>query len=446
MDNTNTLGGRIQAGRKAAGLSQEALGERLGVSRQAVSKWESDAAVPELENLIAMSRIFGVTIGALLGVESPTEEPGQGEATPPEASGDTRGPEDAAPSPAGELTERELAAAEAIAQKYLAAAQARPRWSRRRKIAAATAGCALVLAVVLSGALLWGQLLEIRQELSSVQAYTYQQTQSVTGKVNAIADESDNIFHDFTIRVSDYDLEAQTLTLRASVHAKAWEADTTCTFTAILSDGQQFQAEALRQEGTCSVEDWVLPMDENIRLFAALTTAGVSASQPLASLGRCLPENFQLYISSSHWNTVKHSGTDPLRLELDNLCLGLNYPFNTDVVYPATYAFHTPTALDLCFYRNKSTTPELVLPMEEVLADLTQAQSADLFDDPDYRASFDLEPYDTLVTALRIQDDHGDLYWCVVESFQNHGGSLLSRTPFQDQAWDNWQPGSIPQA
>ena len=67
MREQQTLGRRIQEARKAAGLSQESLGERLGVSRQAVSKWEADAAVPELENLIAMSRIFGVTIGALLG-------------------------------------------------------------------------------------------------------------------------------------------------------------------------------------------------------------------------------------------------------------------------------------------------------------------------------------------------------------------------------------------
>ena len=50
-----TLGRRIQEARKAAGLSQESLGERLGVSRQAVSKWESDASVPDLENLIASS-------------------------------------------------------------------------------------------------------------------------------------------------------------------------------------------------------------------------------------------------------------------------------------------------------------------------------------------------------------------------------------------------------
>lgn len=63
MEQTKTLGGRIQAFRKTAGLSQEALGEQLGVSRQAVSRWESDAAVPELEKLIAMSRLFGVTGG-----------------------------------------------------------------------------------------------------------------------------------------------------------------------------------------------------------------------------------------------------------------------------------------------------------------------------------------------------------------------------------------------
>ena len=98
-----TLGRRIQEARKAAGLSQESLGERLGVSRQAVSKWESDASVPDLENLIAMSRIFGVTIGALLGVEPAAEEPTEEEAA------ETSGEEAENTAPAGELTDRELA-------------------------------------------------------------------------------------------------------------------------------------------------------------------------------------------------------------------------------------------------------------------------------------------------------------------------------------------------
>ena len=104
MREQQTLGRRIQEGRRAAGLSQESLGERLGVSRQAVSKWESDASVPDLENLIAMSRIFGVTIGALLGVEPAAEEPTEEDS--PEAPGGESG--DAAPD--RELTDRELAA------------------------------------------------------------------------------------------------------------------------------------------------------------------------------------------------------------------------------------------------------------------------------------------------------------------------------------------------
>ena len=64
-----TLVQRIQELRKQRGLSQEGLGEALGVSRQAVSKWEGDNGIPELDTLIAMSRLFGITIGELLGVE-----------------------------------------------------------------------------------------------------------------------------------------------------------------------------------------------------------------------------------------------------------------------------------------------------------------------------------------------------------------------------------------
>ena len=67
--NEQTLGQRIAAQRKKLGLSQEALGDKMGVSRQAISKWESDGAVPEIDKLIAMSKLFGVTLSWLLGVE-----------------------------------------------------------------------------------------------------------------------------------------------------------------------------------------------------------------------------------------------------------------------------------------------------------------------------------------------------------------------------------------
>ena len=52
--------------RKDSGFSQEQLAEQLGVSRQAVSKWESGTAIPESDKLIAISNYFGVSVDYLL--------------------------------------------------------------------------------------------------------------------------------------------------------------------------------------------------------------------------------------------------------------------------------------------------------------------------------------------------------------------------------------------
>lgn len=64
-----TIGQRIAEERKKQNLSQMGLAARLEVSRQAISKWESDAAIPEIDKLITLSRLFGVSVGWLLGVE-----------------------------------------------------------------------------------------------------------------------------------------------------------------------------------------------------------------------------------------------------------------------------------------------------------------------------------------------------------------------------------------
>lgn len=61
-----TLGNRIQEIRTKAGLSQEAFGERIGVTRQTVSKWELDQVYPELEKIVLISKIFKVTTDSLL--------------------------------------------------------------------------------------------------------------------------------------------------------------------------------------------------------------------------------------------------------------------------------------------------------------------------------------------------------------------------------------------
>lgn len=65
-----TFGEKIQKLRKEAGLSQEELSYQLGVSRQAISKWERDNGYPETEKIVRMSKIFHVTLDYLLNEES----------------------------------------------------------------------------------------------------------------------------------------------------------------------------------------------------------------------------------------------------------------------------------------------------------------------------------------------------------------------------------------
>lgn len=61
-----TTGERIYTARKGAGMTQEELADRLGVSRQAVSKWESDTAFPETDKLIELCKLFSLSADELL--------------------------------------------------------------------------------------------------------------------------------------------------------------------------------------------------------------------------------------------------------------------------------------------------------------------------------------------------------------------------------------------
>lgn len=61
-----TLGEKIYRLRTEQGMSQEIFGEALGVSRQSVSKWETDQSVPELDKIVAISEMFGASTDYLL--------------------------------------------------------------------------------------------------------------------------------------------------------------------------------------------------------------------------------------------------------------------------------------------------------------------------------------------------------------------------------------------
>ena len=60
--------------RRAMGLSQEQLAQQIGVSRQTISKWETGQSAPELEKLVTLSQIFGVSTDELLGNACPSQK------------------------------------------------------------------------------------------------------------------------------------------------------------------------------------------------------------------------------------------------------------------------------------------------------------------------------------------------------------------------------------
>lgn len=73
----DTLGKRIAALRKEKGMTQEELAEKLGVSPQAVSKWENGQSCPDISLLPRLAAIFGVTTDLLLTGEQETTPPVQ---------------------------------------------------------------------------------------------------------------------------------------------------------------------------------------------------------------------------------------------------------------------------------------------------------------------------------------------------------------------------------
>jgi len=171
-----TIGQRIAELRKQNNLSQEALGEALGVSRQAISKWESDAALPEIDKLIALSKRFGVTVGWLLGVEAEVR-------SAPETAQDTAADAERGP------TETE------VLERYLAALPRETPISPRRKkwltlASVLVAVCLVVMFVRISSlqdqigrvnsqvANLSNQLVGVQNQLSGLSDSVSQQVQS----------------------------------------------------------------------------------------------------------------------------------------------------------------------------------------------------------------------------------------------------------------------------
>ena len=173
-----TIGQRIAQQRKELGLSQEALGDQLGVSRQSIYKWESDAALPEIDKLIALSRLFGVSVGWLLGVEAP-----------PEPAGEAAGMD-------GELTAPQLKMVEEIVGRYIAA-QPKPRKRRWPRVLAGLALCLVLFN-------LFDRLGRMDGQYANLQNSVYQVESSVNRQIGSISSQVEEILKAQNSLVADY--------------------------------------------------------------------------------------------------------------------------------------------------------------------------------------------------------------------------------------------------
>ena len=194
-----TIGQRILALRRAAGMSQEALAAAVGVSRQALGKWEADQSLPGLDNLLALAEALHTSCDELL-----TGRPLSSEQPP-------------APSLSAEGMQALLDARET-------------RETKRRRISlAAGGGVALVLAAALLCVGLYaGSRMDdlqnridgVNGQVAGMQSTLQAQVDSMTNRVQTMLDEQNSLAAGESHSYSDWESGSRTLLLTARVTAK----------------------------------------------------------------------------------------------------------------------------------------------------------------------------------------------------------------------------------
>ena len=291
-----TVGQRIAQKRKELGLSQEALGEQLGVSRQAIYKWEADATLPEIEKLVAMSRIFSVSVGWLLGVEDDA-------------------PADPEEKTSGELTEEQLRMVEEIVDRYLQAQPAPASPQRRRWVMVAGAAAAVALAVGLIK--VSSRLGLVTSDYNSLQSSIQQINISVNNQISSIADQVESILKsqndltaDYGTELSSCDLRAGTVTFRVWALPKTYTGGMTADFVA--QSGTNAVTQPGTEDGGHRFEAAVTcPLSDDIILSVVFSDGGRQNTQLLQSYDCLLSGSYpEVMVMGNLWGSKNGGKVD----------------------------------------------------------------------------------------------------------------------------------------
>ena len=259
-----TTGQRISTKRKELNLSQEALGEALGVSRQSIYKWESDASLPDIDKLIALSRLFTVPVGWLLGVEEDaaptviTEELSEGQLQLVEEIFRRYRQEEA-----HDLTEEQLAQVEAMVAERLAA-QTKPK--KRRWPYVLLALLTLWLGFKLLDRLdrMDNQYDNLQYSINNVSTDVNRQINSITNRVEEVLKSQNDLTADYNTDILAPDLARNTITFSARAVPKTYvegmevyflidSGDGPAEIAGTMGPGREFTAEL-----TCELTDHIV--------------------------------------------------------------------------------------------------------------------------------------------------------------------------------------------
>ena len=307
-----TTGQRIAAKRKELELSQEGLGERLGVSRQSIYKWESDASLPEIDKLVALSRLFNVPVGWLLGVE---EESTQG--SDPLSEEQLRMVEEIfrryqQEQSSKELSEEQRRQVEELVSKGTSGKGKSPwdKWSVRILFGMCGAIVAAVFTINSKVDNFQNQYSNLSYSIQNITSSVDGQIGSLTGRVEEILKAQKSLTADYSAQPVSADLTNNTVTFDLKVVPKTYVEGMTVTFQADYGNGSQ-ETEGQLGESQAFTAQLTCPLTDSITLSAVFVTGDTKQTQLLDNFSSLYSASFpdvSLMAGSELWGLEQNEG------------------------------------------------------------------------------------------------------------------------------------------